>query len=491
MADYAQGSPEWWRERLLIKLSQQASRVARLERYYDGEHPLPVPPKGLSNEVFQEACRAFQSLSRMGVTNWVRLIPDAPSERLSVVGFRFGESTGADADAWAIWQQNELDADSMLVQDNALQTGQSYALVWGDDEGNPIITCEHSSQMIIAYAPGSRRKRLAALKSWDDDLGMRFCVLYLPDNLYKWKCKTTTPDAWATASADPTVPWGAPVPYTPPPQPTLTWEQWQPATDPAWPLPNPLKIVPVVEFRANPKLKARPFGGGQGEIEGVIPIQDRINKTVFDRLVTGEHQAFRQRWTIGWDPPIDPDTGQPDKRYLFRASQARLWTFDGDPTEIKVGEFEQADFAPFITAVESDVKAMAAITKTPPQYLLGALVNISADALVATDAGLVMKTAKHATQFGESWEEVLRLALAIKGDPRAADEQTMVLWRDFEVRSWAETVDAVLKMRALDVPTEVLWSMLPGVSPQDVERWKTLPKPAPPPAPEPPPIPQV
>jgi hypothetical protein len=489
VADAQQGSPEWWRDRLLVKLSQQAARVRRLEKYYDGEHPLPVPPRGLSDQVFEEACRAFRMMSAMGVTNWVRLVPDAPSERLSVVGFRFGESTGADSDAWAIWQRNELDADSALVQDNALQTGQSYVLVWGDDNGDPLITCEHSSQMIVAYAPGSRRKRIAALKSWDDDLGMRFCVLYLPGALYKWSAKTTVVDTWVTT--DPNTPWAGSVPYTPPPEPGLSWEQWQPASDPSWPLPNPLGVVPVVEFRANPKLRARPFGGGQGEMEAVLSIQDRINKTIFDRLVTAEHQAFRQRWTIGWEPPIDEETGEPDKRYLFRASQARLWTFDGDPNEIKIGEFGQADFAPFIAAVESDVNAMAAITKTPPQYLLGAMINISGDALVAAESGLVMKVAKHATQFGESWEEVLRLALAVAEDPRATDEQTMVLWREFEVRSWAETVDAVLKMRSLDVPLEVLWSMLPGVSPQDVERWKTLPPPPPPPALPPPPLPKV
>jgi hypothetical protein len=144
---------------------------------------------------------------------------------------------------------------------------------------------------------------------------------------------------------------------------------------------------------------------------------------------------------------------------------------DGD---VKVGEFGQADFTGFITAVESDVQAMAAITRTPSFYTLGSISNISGDALTALQAGLIAKTESHRDNFSESWEEVLRLALQAEGDPRSADQQSMVLWRDIEHRTWAETADAVLKMSTLGIPKEALWGMLPNVTPQDIDRWRVM-----------------
>ena len=159
--------------------------------------------------------------------------------------------------------------------------------------------------------------------------------------------------------------------------------------------------MPVVEFAANPSLKAAPFGGGRAEFEPVLSIQDRINKTIFDRLVTAEFQAFRQRWAIGWSPEVDEETGLPREDQVFKASQAFLWTFAAHPDEVKVGEFGQADFTQFIKATEADVNAMAAISKTPPHYLLGAMVNISGDALTARNPGSTAKTKKHARRFGE------------------------------------------------------------------------------------------
>lgn len=444
-------TPEQRRDDLLRKLDDQQRRVTRLEGYYEGRHPTPTPPRRLNARAFEEARRAFSHLAKLGVTNWVKLVADAPSERLAVVGFRFGEDVAGDQDAWRIWQQNQLDADQALVHDNALQTGQSYALVWADEDGQPLITPEHSSQMVVAYVPGSRRKRMAALKSWTDEDGRGLCTLYTPTDIFKWQTKSTTPGL-GFANGD------------------LGWEP-RLVDGETWPLPNALGVVPVVEFSANRSLRPSMYGGGMAEYESVIPIQDRINKTVFDRLVTAEHQAFRQRWAIGWDPPRN-DAGEVDQAAMQRASQSSLWTFDMDPSEIKLGEFDQADFGGFLAAVEADVNAMAAISKTPPQYLLGAMVNISGDALVAAESGLVSKTQKHQMNFAESWEEVMRLALRVTDDPRANDLQSMIIWRDAEMRNMAQTVDAVLKMKQLGVPTEALWQMLPGVTPQDINRWR-------------------
>ncbi len=441
-------SPEWWLDRLSKKLDDQAKKVEKLERYNDGDHPLPTPPQSLSDAVFAEAVVAFKALAQKGITNWVRLVAKAPAERLQVVGFRFGESLTGDSDAWAIWQRNHLDADSRLVFDTSLATSTAYVLVWGDKDGRPVITTEHPSQMIVAYETGSRRLRAAALKRWVGDDGRLLATVYLPDGIWKFQSNSTHPDTRSP--------------------------QWQDRTVAGEnrPLDNPLSVVPVIEFAANPGLKVRPFGGGCGEFEPVLPIQDRINKTIFDRLATAESQAFLQRVVTGWEPDVDPLTKKPDPRSTYRASQSVMWAF-ADPN-VQVSSLAQADFTPFIKAVESDVNAMAAITQTPPTYLLGAMVNVSGDALQAAEAGMVSKTRAHRDGYSESWEEVIRLALKVADDPRADDEQSMVLWADIEHVTWSQKMDALTKMLSLGVPAEEVWLRIPGVTPQDVHRWKAM-----------------
>src|SRR4051812_18462851 len=126
------GSPDWWRDRLLERLSQRCAEVKRFEDYYEGRHPVPSVPKRLTDAAFAEATAAYKNLASLGITNWVKLVADAPAERLAVSGFRFGDQPAWDKDAWLIWQRNHLDADSPLVHDNSLQTGTSFVLVWAD-----------------------------------------------------------------------------------------------------------------------------------------------------------------------------------------------------------------------------------------------------------------------------------------------------------------------------------------------------------------------
>ena len=56
---------------------------------------------------------------------------------------------------------------------------------------------------------------------------------------------------------------------------------------------------------------------------------------------------------------------------------------------------------------------------------------------------------------------------------RLADMGAQVVWRDTEARSLSSTVDALGKLaQMLGVPPQELWDQIPGVSAQDVERWR-------------------
>jgi hypothetical protein len=210
-----------------------------------------------------------------------------------------------------------------------------------------------------------------------------------------------------------------------------------------------------------------------------------------DMVVASEFAAYRQRWATGLEVPIDPETGKPGPTFL--ASVSRMWTVEAP--DVKFGEFEASDLGNYVRAVEMLVQHLAAQTRTPPHYLLGQSGNFpSGESLKATETGLVAKVQRKQVDFGESYEDAMRLAFLLKGDARrgrAIDAE--VLWRDPESRSWGELIDGLLKLQTLGIPNEILWGRA-GFSPQEVARMKVLWKdrmrtqstsPAPPAPPEP------
>jgi hypothetical protein len=229
---------------------------------------------------------------------------------------------------------------------------------------------------------------------------------------------------------------------------------------------NPYGVVMVVPFRN----RARLITGGKSELDGITDIQDRINETLFLRMMAGQYSAFRQRYATGLSVEIDPNTGLPKKPFEPGASE--LW-YDSNP-DARFGDFQQTDLAGYLSAVEADVQDMAAITHTPPHYLLGRMVNLAAEALKAAEAGLVSKVRRKQVHFGGSWEEVFGLAFRVaKDESRANVRDAEIIWQNPEFRTEGQLVDALVKMSTLGVPREALWERW-GATPTEIQRWKAL-----------------
>ena len=76
--------------------------------------------------------------------------------------------------------------------------------------------------------------------------------------------------------------------------------------------------------------------------------------------------------------------------------------------------------------------------------------------------------------FGTAWEEVMRLCGLVIGDPAlSASMQSEVIWADPESRTESEHVDAMVKLRALDLPPEFIWERL-GLTPTEIARAKAM-----------------
>jgi len=170
--------------------------------------------------------------------------------------------------------------------------------------------------------------------------------------------------------------------------------------------------------------------------------------------------------------PRDPETGRPIEP--FEAAVNRLWTTASK--DARFGEFTETDLTGYLASQESAIKQMATIAQVPPHYLLGGLVNISAEALAAAEAGLARKVSERKAVFGEAWERVFRLMAFAAGQVEDAENtRARVVWRDTEARSLAASADALGKLATmLGIPAEALWELIPGVTPFQIRRWKRL-----------------
>jgi hypothetical protein len=431
-------SPGWWLQRLGKQLlderpdsrdedGETTPGLDTLKKYAENKAPLPHVP-GIDPREVAEWMKDAR-------TNWTSLVIDSPTERLGVDGFRFGGSDddgdsakSADEEANRVWQENSMDADSDLVHYGALSQRRAFVLVEKGDDGRPVLTHETPRQVAVEHAQGNRRKLAAGLKMWRDDwTGQTRATLWTPETVYDFTTKSETPTFSGRAA---------------------TLRGWD-----AFALPNArdgertndLQLVPFVPFinRRN----RRPEGFA--EHEDVLSIQNRINLSLINLIAAMKYGAFRQRWAAGLEVDEDPVTGQ--KIQPFQLDIRKLWTTE-DP-ETRFGEFASTDLVPYVRAVEAGVQDLAAISRTPPHYLIGAVVNVSGDALKAAETGLVAKVLDRQRNFGESWEAVMRLAFRVLGDEkRATAYDAETVWRDPESRSISELADAAVKKSSAGVP---------------------------------------
>jgi hypothetical protein len=429
---------------LVGQLNVRSSRLAVYDRYYRGVHPLAY-----TSERFRQA---FGGRLDSFADNWCPLVVDAAEERLNVNGFRFGDDSADDRDAWRIWQANGLDADSQLAHVESLVFGVSYGMVWpGDTEGDdPLVTVEHPDEVLVELEAGSRRRRRSAIKRWTGEDGRLWVNLYTPDTVWKYRSTSATADGAALEGVG-----GA------------GWEP-RPVRGEGWPIPNPLGIVPAVPLVNRPRLR-QPYG--ESELHNVLAPQDAVNKLTSDLLIASEFGAFRQRWATGLDIPTNPATGEPVEP--FAAAIDRLWVSENPET--RFGEFTESNLDGYVRAIELLVQHIASQTRTPPHYFyLGGGQPPSGESIKSAETGLVAKVRRKQRHYGEGWEELMRLAFLAKGDrARARVTTAETLWGDAESRTEGEHVDAVLKRKALGVPFRQLMEDL-GYSPTQVDRFASM-----------------
>jgi hypothetical protein len=378
--------------------------LRRLNRQYRGRFDLPWMPQQVADE--------YAILVRRARSNWLKLVVAVQAQRLKVDGFRSSIDAPADDVAFARWQYNGMDAGQNKVHRGALALSRAYVSVW-PDVVQPRIAGDSALTMYGEPEPSDPRRVGLALKRWQTPNGT-MAALY--DDDYSWPLRRDRDAGWVILGD---------------------------------PQPHRLGRCPVVAFLNDADLE----GGSFSEIEPLLPIQERINETLLDRLMAQKFGAFKQKWATGIEVD-DDENGNPIEP--FKAGIDRILL--NEKENGKFGEFDATELAGYIAAVEDDVRQMASLAQVPPQALLGAMANLSGEALDAAESGLKFKIGDKQADFGEAWEDVMRLAaLAAGDDSGASDTASQVIWRDTEARSRTQIADSIQKLSTIPgMPMEFL-----------------------------------
>jgi hypothetical protein len=429
----------------------------RVRRYWRGRQALPgVVPEGVPIQV--------RRLAEMSRVNVCRVVIDTLAQSMFVDGFR-AEQDAEDAAIWSAWQANKLDARQTGIHRATFAYGAGYAVVLPGDSA-PVIRGVSPRNMTVLYGEdpdwpiwGFERLGRGLWRLYDDSAAY---YLSYRDDAKGWE--------WVETAE------------------------------------HGLEVTPVVRYLDEDDLDAgddvpaendRPGETSSilgGQITPLMPIQDQVDFTTFGLLTAQHYAAFRQRYAIGWVAPsekelmeqmLSGDDEDPEataraaaaarRAAAMQAGADRFWTFDENPEDMKIGEFAETNLEGYIRSREASLRHAATLSQTPVHELIGEMINLSAEALVAAENGRERKVDERKALLGESHEQTLWLAGKIARTEIPDDAQ--VVWRDTSARAFNTTVEALSAMvEKLGVPAEELWERIPGVTRQDIERWKKAAK---------------
>jgi hypothetical protein len=410
---------------LMPKFVAERDRLNRIDRWYRWEHDQPHRPR--------QATQEYRELVQRCETPWLGLVVTAAAQGLFVEGYRRAKDPD-NAGGWAYWQANRMDGRQMGIHRAALAYGISYATALpGEDpltgDPMPVIRGRSPRRMMAFYED-------PAVDEWPeyalqvDPLGASKWSVRLYDDLqiHKFTCDAGGGALEHLDTVD-----------------------------------HDVGICPVVRYSNMLDLEAR----ADGEVEPFIAVAARIDQTVFDRLVVQRFASWKVRTISGMTKPDDAAENDQTRQRL--KVEDILIAEDADT---KFGVLPETALTGFIEARDADVHDLAAVTQTPPHYLLSKMANLSAEALAAAEAGLTRKVDERKHGFGESHEQLIRLACWVMGDDAGArDVEAQVRWKDMQSRSLAQAADALGKLaQMLGVPLQMLWEQIPGWTDQDVER---------------------
>lgn len=423
------------------RIQSQSLRLRQLKEYYDGTQPLAFVPADVADQLQDRIAKVN--------TNYCKLLTDNLQQRITVQGFKVAGRDDTDPGLWQAWKANNFVAESKYLIHDFLAYGRAYATVWATPAG-VSIACESPTEFAVYRNPVTRVIE-GGCKQWSviDDLAgseASYATLYLPTEIVTFASQSPAPVNGLPSTA------------------------WQVVER----VPNPLGVVPVVEFLNRTTVTD---WHGTSEFECITSLVDALNKVTLDSLVTSEYYSFARRYITGFvvpDAAVDPD---PDAEPLviFGKGKDAVWTAENP--ESKFGQFEAQSLQGFDTLsnlLQNQISAISGL----PQYLcgVGTANPQSVDAINAAEQSLVAKASAKIDLLAPGFALLAALVLAVKDGRRAVDPtQIDTVFAPLTQQAPAAQTDAFTKLTSAGVPMKIAAKRALGWSDADASELPDLP----------------
>src|SRR5690606_1908890 len=401
-------------EELLRIIDRDKDALDLADRYYHGDHDDPYLP--------DQADPEYKLLAERAKTNFMELVVTAVAQQLYVDGFRTSDGQGID-EAWRHWQRSRQDARQHALYRSALIYGHAFTLTYIGDDGK-------------TRTKGLSPRKTAAI--FDDPAND--IVPVAAGTIVRKQRTVTNPDGSTKTIPGEMHMWDEELKYE------IRHEGQE------------IKSIKVLEEHAvgeNPITRFACDVDLDGRTTGLVlplkPLQDRSNEQMFDLLVVGKGGAFKVRTVSGMLPPTikipiyqteidengdevivyDPDGRPVVSEWVDKTDRngnplpapvqpgAARFLYAEDP-DVKFGSLDETPMDGYISALDMSIRHLSSVTQMPPDWLIGQIANLSAEALQAAERALSRKVGEFQSVFGESWERVFRLAASLDGNTAAA-----------------------------------------------------------------------
>jgi hypothetical protein len=402
----------------LEKIAAKAPRVARYDRYYKGFHPLNFGSEKFTTE-FAERLQKFRD-------NLCPTVVQAPADRLEVTGFSSDKNSALYKSTWDIWKYSQMPRIAKRVHRDAFRTGDAFVVVWADAEGRARIYHQDPKNCTVFYDMETGNVDIGA-KVWQGTDKFVYLTIYYRDRIEKYK--SNRPQS------------GGSVPST-----AAGFERRIIAGEP-WPLPNAIDVNPMFHF-----------GRETSILDDVIPLNDALNKSICDLLISSEGNSLLKRWATGISYEINPETG----KQIIPFDNFATWFAVKEP-EGKFGSFPEIDLTKFVEIIKDFRGEIAAVSGIPLYFFTQESVNLpSGEALRKLESRFTALVKDAQLDFGETWAAAMKFAVAVEDkattEDTSAGSSIETAWTAADALSTPEAVALGIQKKQIGVSTKQVLS---------------------------------
>lgn len=434
------GSDEWWVKRLSGIIASRTYHIQRMQAWYAGEAPEP----DLDAVKDANTRAAYKNLVRISRLNLASLLVDARLPRMRINGVRTGADNSEDGD----------DIVRDIIQAENLRTKLNYA--WRDalvtGRGYIVRTTDgllHSSVRNTACVTDAHGNVAAALTVYVDEMTQESVMLLArPGYVREARAKdlnASLPNVQRNV-------WAAPGDKVP-----NTWNLIPGSWDLSEPQSTGMDSVPVYEFSLD---------------KGIISKHEntllRINHMTLQRGVMFATQAFKQQG-IENAPMYDENNNKIEySADAFRLEPGALWTL---PMGAKFWESSAVDVGPLQNAINSEIRELAAESRTPLFMVSPSDGGNSAESALTQREPLLFDIESLEDSFTATLKRMFSDALHAvgEGEDRADPAKMMIDWVDPRRASATERAASVATATGAGVPLAFALKKFGGFTPEEVE----------------------